>query len=158
MPTNFITWLNELSFGQPQLLTFADHDGNKTCDMLKDTPLATPHKITGVIRDVATFPGVDMEIKDTEVEHMNKEMDSTKMPITSDAPIVKTVNDYLPMFNLKGDDNHKICTHQSQEDHNNRTSFTRRNREIISSATSINKKGNEILLIQCLNTLYSTIC
>ena len=105
MPTNFITWLNELSVGQPQLLTFADHDGNKTGDMLKDTPLATPHEIPGVIRDVATIPGVDMEIKDTEVEHANKEMDPTKMPITSDAPIVKTADDNLPMFNLKGDDN-----------------------------------------------------
>jgi hypothetical protein len=98
---NVITRVNELAAGQPELLTFADRDGNKIGDALEDTPLATPHEIPGVIGDAGMIPGVDItEIKETEIEHANKETDHNDMPITPAATVPTTDKqpDEPPLF------------------------------------------------------------
>jgi hypothetical protein len=61
MPSNIIARIHELAAGQPQVLTFADRDGNPIPDDVADPPPDTPHEIPGVLGDVATIPGVDMD-------------------------------------------------------------------------------------------------
>jgi len=53
-----------------------------------------------VLGDVATIPGVDMEIKDTEVEANTEETDPTSIPTTSDTIVEPTpeVDNDLPSY------------------------------------------------------------
>jgi hypothetical protein len=107
MPSNVIARIHELAAGQPQVLTFADRDGNPIPDDVADPPPDTPHKIPGVLGDVATIPGVDMGVNDTEVENNIEETDPTSIPITSE-PIVESNteldNDDAPTYEPTGDD------------------------------------------------------
>jgi hypothetical protein len=85
-PASVINCVNELAADQPHLLTFTDCDGNKFTDNdVEENMTKTPHEIPGVIGDTAQIPGVEMEVKDMEVNEELEMNDPTTTPITPPA-------------------------------------------------------------------------
>ncbi len=88
------------------------------------------------------IPGVDMEIKDTEVEQAIKETDPTTTPITSDTITNKTAYNDLPTFKATGNNNPKelVVTPSAPVKVKKTTpvkpALPKRNKEIVPSATS----------------------
>ena len=96
MPSGVIDRVNTLAADQPRLLTFADRDGNAISNDTTEITLPdTPHKIPGVIGDVATIPGVDME-DGNKVDTSDKDQDNipTMPPLTPDAEDVEQTTEF----------------------------------------------------------------
>ncbi len=105
MPSTMIGRINDMAKDQPRLLMFADRDGNKILSGNDpDKHPAPPHKIPGVIGDIAVIPGADTEIgiKPEEIEPNKNDLGN--MPTTTKPIVEDDINTDKPEFEPTADD------------------------------------------------------